>query len=193
MTNAYSRFVTALFCLFLGGLLVWHVVLPDRTFSPVENRNLAQFPTFSWKALADGTFTSDVETYLEDQFPRRAQGPKPLQGRHQKPHHKGRKKLRQHVLPVGFRRIVERSGNQTAFRSVGIGEQVKFTVYNVDRKAGYGMVVVDAFVGSLIIVERTHIKRITAANAGFFQIEHIFLLSRCCRIEAERLFLVDVN
>ena len=47
MTKAYSRFLTALFCLFLGGLLVWHVLLPDRDRSEVENRTLTQLPEIS--------------------------------------------------------------------------------------------------------------------------------------------------
>ena len=33
MTKAYSRFLAACFCLFLGGLLVWHVLMPDRARS----------------------------------------------------------------------------------------------------------------------------------------------------------------
>ena len=73
MTKAYSRFVTALFCLFLGGLLVWHVLLPDRDRSEVENRTLAQKPEFSWQALKDGTYTAAVEEYVADQFPLRDQ------------------------------------------------------------------------------------------------------------------------
>ena len=36
MTKAYSRFLTALFCLFLGGLMVWQVLLPDRERSDVD-------------------------------------------------------------------------------------------------------------------------------------------------------------
>ena len=71
MTKAYSRFVTALFCLFLGGLLAWHIALPDREKSEVENRTLAQLPAFSWQALKDGTYTADVEEYFADQFPLR--------------------------------------------------------------------------------------------------------------------------
>ena len=71
MTKAYSRFVTALFCLFLGGLLVWHVALPDRERSEVENRTLSQRPEFSWQALKDGTYTTAVEEYFADQFPLR--------------------------------------------------------------------------------------------------------------------------
>ena len=71
MTKAYSRFLTVLFCLFLGGFLAVSVLLPDRDRSEMENRTLAQWPEFSWNALVSGRFTSDVETYLADQFPLR--------------------------------------------------------------------------------------------------------------------------
>lgn len=73
MTKAYSRFLTALFCLFLGGMLVWSLVLPDRERSEVENRTLSQWPAFSWQSLKDGSFTSAVEEYFADQFPLRDQ------------------------------------------------------------------------------------------------------------------------
>ena len=55
MTKAYSRFLTAFFCLFLAGLLVWHVLLPE----------------FSWAALVSGSYTEAVEEYFADQFPLR--------------------------------------------------------------------------------------------------------------------------
>lgn len=71
MTKAYSRFLTALFCVFLGGMLVWHVLLPDMDRSETENRTLTQFPAFSWKALVDGVYTTKVEEYFADQFPLR--------------------------------------------------------------------------------------------------------------------------
>ena len=73
MTTRYSRFLAAFFCLFLGGLLAWHVLLPDRDRSDVENRTLAQFPKFSWENLKDGSFTKGVEDYFADQFPLRDQ------------------------------------------------------------------------------------------------------------------------
>lgn len=73
MTTRYSRFLTAFFCLFLAGLLAWHVILPDRERSDVENRTLAQFPAFSWEGLKDGSFTRGVEEYFADQFPLRDQ------------------------------------------------------------------------------------------------------------------------
>lgn len=71
MTTAYSRFLTALFCLFFGGLLVWHLLLPDRERSEVENRALQQAPDFSWAAVLDGSYMDDVEAYIADQFPLR--------------------------------------------------------------------------------------------------------------------------
>jgi len=73
MTKTYERLVTALFCVFLGGLLVWHVVMPDRDKSETENRTLAQLPEFSWEALKDGSYTSAIEEYFADQFPLRDQ------------------------------------------------------------------------------------------------------------------------
>ena len=71
MTKAYSRFLTVLFSLFLGGILIWSLVLPDRERSDTENRTLAQWPAFSWEALKDGSYTKKVEEYFADQFPMR--------------------------------------------------------------------------------------------------------------------------
>ena len=61
----------AVFCIFLYGFGIAHILLPDETFSPVENRYLQTMPTFSWQGLKDGDYTADLETYLEDQFPLR--------------------------------------------------------------------------------------------------------------------------
>ena len=73
MSKRYARFLTAVFCLFLGGLMVWQFLLPDRARSDVENRTLQQVPEFSWEALRDGTYTAEVEAYVADQFPLRDQ------------------------------------------------------------------------------------------------------------------------
>lgn len=73
MTRRYSRFLAAFFCVFLGGLLAWHVLLPDKERSDAENRLLARPPAFSWKSLRDGSFTEGVEDYFADQFPLRDQ------------------------------------------------------------------------------------------------------------------------
>ncbi len=47
------------------------VLLPDKKFSDKENRNLAQRPAFSFTALKSGEYTSDMNTYIADQFPLR--------------------------------------------------------------------------------------------------------------------------
>lgn len=73
MTKSYSCFLSAGFCAFIAGLLVWHMILPDREKSETENRTLAQLPEFSWEALVDGSYTESVEEYFADQFPLRDQ------------------------------------------------------------------------------------------------------------------------
>ena len=60
-----------LFAVFLAAFLIAHLVLPDREFSSLENRNLAQMPTFTVAGLLDGSYTADLETYIADQFPLR--------------------------------------------------------------------------------------------------------------------------
>ena len=51
------QIVTAvMFCLFIGGFGLLHILLPDQSFSPVENRYLSQMPTFSISKLVDGSY-----------------------------------------------------------------------------------------------------------------------------------------
>ena len=71
MTKRSQQATVLLFCLFLALFGALHLLLPDRVFSPVENRNLAQAPAFTWSSLADGSYTAALETYLADQFPLR--------------------------------------------------------------------------------------------------------------------------
>jgi len=71
MSKASQRLTVIIFCGFLAAFGILHLILPDRDFSPVENRTLAQVPTFTWNALLDGTYTAEMEEYLQDQFPLR--------------------------------------------------------------------------------------------------------------------------
>ena len=73
MKRTMQIITAVLFCGFIGGFGLLHILLPDRDFSDVENRTLSSFPTFTWQKLKDGDYTSEVETYLEDQFPLRDQ------------------------------------------------------------------------------------------------------------------------
>ena len=71
MSKKYALFLTLLFCLFLGSLTVANALTPDRDFSEVENRPLAQRPALTVKSLTSGDFMSDYERYITDQFPAR--------------------------------------------------------------------------------------------------------------------------
>ena len=73
MSKRYARFLTAVFCLFLGGLMVWQLVLPDRARSDVENRTLQQQPVLTLSGVLDGSYMEEVEAYVQDQFPLRDQ------------------------------------------------------------------------------------------------------------------------
>lgn len=54
--------------LFIGWVSILNFAASDRTFSESENRMLERRPSLSLKALVSGTFTSDFEKYVSDQF-----------------------------------------------------------------------------------------------------------------------------
>lgn len=45
--------------------------LPRSTFSPLEKRDLTQFPVFTWEKLASGEFTKGINTWFSDTEPYR--------------------------------------------------------------------------------------------------------------------------
>lgn len=68
MRKSYNIVVISVFLAFIGLFFVLNMALPDREFSSQENRYLQQSPEFNLKALADGKFTTDFESYVTDQF-----------------------------------------------------------------------------------------------------------------------------
>ena len=56
------------FILFIFGFAIAGLICKDREFSDMENRTLQQFPQFSFKALKEGNFTSDIDEYMSDQI-----------------------------------------------------------------------------------------------------------------------------
>ncbi len=66
MTKKFNRFLSALFCLFLGGMLVLSCLLPDKSFSPLENRYLQKVPQLSLDSLTNGDFMTEAEAYTSD-------------------------------------------------------------------------------------------------------------------------------
>jgi len=66
--KTHRNLLALLLLLFIGVIAALNVVMPVRTFSESENRMLKQLPRFSLQALLSGTFTSDFEKYVSDQF-----------------------------------------------------------------------------------------------------------------------------
>lgn len=63
--------VVAVFALMIFGLAISHWLLPDAKLSDTERRALAQKPEFSSEKVFDGSYASELETYLLEQFPLR--------------------------------------------------------------------------------------------------------------------------
>lgn len=68
MSKSYKITIIAAFLLFISLFFVLNIAIPDKEFSQRENRYLQQMPAFSLKALADGSYTKDFESYTTDQF-----------------------------------------------------------------------------------------------------------------------------
>lgn len=71
MTRKQSFALCALFLAFLCLFPLLELLKPDRQFSPMENRTLAQKPAFSLSRFFSGQWARDSEDYLTDQFPLR--------------------------------------------------------------------------------------------------------------------------
>lgn len=59
------------FCLFLFSFAVVLLVCPDLEYSEKEKRYLGTSPTFSLESVLDGTFQTQLEDWIADQFPAR--------------------------------------------------------------------------------------------------------------------------
>ena len=68
MSKTTNRIITALFSVFIGGFFVLNLLLPDKTFSEKENRQLQTLPKFSFSSLFSGSFATRFESYCSDQF-----------------------------------------------------------------------------------------------------------------------------
>ena len=69
----FHRIIAIIFILAVLGLSVYHLVTPDRTYSPAEKRALEQAPELSVGSLTSGRFMARMEDYMADQFPLRSQ------------------------------------------------------------------------------------------------------------------------
>ena len=60
--------VTAVFLLFLVGMAAVSLVLPDRSFSEMENRNLRPVPELTARRFTSGRYMTEAEEYVSDQL-----------------------------------------------------------------------------------------------------------------------------
>ena len=53
----FNLLLTVLFCLFIGGMFLGSILLPDRTFSQLEKQKIWRAaPKLSWETVTTGTF-----------------------------------------------------------------------------------------------------------------------------------------
>lgn len=69
--QVYYPLLAIVLLMFTGAVLIINLLTPSKIFSESENRMLQRFPTFSLETLVSGTFTSEFELYLSDQFMKR--------------------------------------------------------------------------------------------------------------------------
>ena len=60
--------ISILFGVFLVGIAVASILMPDKSFSEMENRNLRPLPELTANKFASGRFMTEVENYASDQI-----------------------------------------------------------------------------------------------------------------------------
>ena len=68
MKKSYDFLVSAVFVLFLAGMAVASLLLPDRSFSEMENRNLRPVPEVTVRRFTSGRYMLEAEEYVSDQI-----------------------------------------------------------------------------------------------------------------------------
>ncbi len=66
-----SAFTIFIFILVIVPLAIGFLVKPADDYSPEEQRKLQQFPEFNTEEFLNGTFSSNINKYMNDQFPLR--------------------------------------------------------------------------------------------------------------------------
>ena len=68
MKKSHNLLITILFCLFLGGIAGAGILIPDKSFSEMENRNLRLLPELTLNRFTSGRFMTEAERYASDQI-----------------------------------------------------------------------------------------------------------------------------
>ena len=68
MKKSTDFLVSAVFVLFLAGMAAVSLILPDRSFSEMENRNLRPVPELTARRFTSGRYMGEAEEYVSDQI-----------------------------------------------------------------------------------------------------------------------------
>ncbi len=60
--------LTFLFAFIIFAFMIADMLMPDRSFSELENKNLQQSPSFSIQSLVNNTWTAEYNVYVREQF-----------------------------------------------------------------------------------------------------------------------------
>ena len=63
-----NKIITAIFIMYILFFAIGSIIVKDRVFSDMENRNLTQFPKISAKSVFAGDFSDEFESYMSDQI-----------------------------------------------------------------------------------------------------------------------------
>ncbi len=66
MSHRFYKMIVIIFCLYIGGMFVLGIALPDRKFSEMENRYLQTLPKVSASRIESGRYMEEMETYISD-------------------------------------------------------------------------------------------------------------------------------
>ncbi len=69
MKRKLQKLTIICFISFLAFFSILHIGLPDKSFSPNENRYLEQIPSFNISSILSGKFMDQFTEYMQDQFP----------------------------------------------------------------------------------------------------------------------------
>ena len=68
MKKSNNLLISVLFCGFLGGIAIASLLLPDKNFSEMENRNLRLMPELTMNKFTSGRYMTEAESYASDQI-----------------------------------------------------------------------------------------------------------------------------
>lgn len=64
----YNLLTAVFFCMLLGSFGLISILIPDQSFSEMENRNLQPLPEFTHSRFTSGRFMTEAERYASDQI-----------------------------------------------------------------------------------------------------------------------------